>query len=441
MWIGSDRDDPLLVPRYMPINRPLQVHSFGSSAGAILSPLPQPRIMVVVGTRPEAIKLCPVILALRKLGLRTAVCASGQHREMVKEVFEIFGVDPDFELDVLEPNQTLSALTSRLVGHLGSLVEQAKPSMLVVQGDTSTALCAALVAFYHRISVAHVEAGLRTFDRDAPFPEEMNRRLITQITNLHFAPTDWAAENLKNEGIPATSILVSGNPGTDAVLMIREALKTGRMTRDLPRLSATKKVVLVTAHRRESFGHSLQQICIAVSEIAERPDVEVVWPVHPNPNVRQTVRCILASGTENLHLIEPLNYLSFVDLMMRSYILLTDSGGIQEEGSALGRPVLVMRSKTDRPEALLAGTSRIVDTHSRTITESVGRLLDNASEYQLMAKACRLYGDGRASVRIAKRIASDLGCEIFKSEDEHAARSPSLGGAAGVNAESRAPRG
>jgi UDP-N-acetylglucosamine 2-epimerase len=251
----------------------------------------------------------------------------------------------------------------------------------------------------------------------------MNRKLISQIATLHCAATDWSASNLKNEGTPANSILVSGNPGIDALQMVAEALNTGRRPRNPSRFDQTKKLILVTAHRRENFGRPLARICKAVKQIAARPDVEVVWPLHPNPNVRRTVRNTLAGGTENLHLIEPLDYLSFVDLMMQSYILLTDSGGIQEEGCCLGRPVLVLRSKTERPEALLAGTNMLVSTDVRAIVGAVARLLDDATHYGLMAKVCSIYGDGQASARIAQRIVSEFGLKTFESERAVAAAS------------------
>lgn len=362
-------------------------------------------VLVVIGTRPEAIKLCPVVLALRDLGISTSICATGQHREMVSEVFAGFDLHADFCLKVMKRGQSLSALTARLISALGKLMEEIHPSMLIVQGDTTTTLCGAMAAFYARVPVAHVEAGLRSFDLTAPFPEEMNRVLTTRIAAIHFAPTEWAASNLKDEGIPPESIVVTGNTGIDALMKIAAALENGKaLTKPFP-LTRGKKLVLVTAHRRESFGPCFEQICSAVKQMGQRSDVEVVWPVHPNPHVRKAAHRIL-SHAEGVHLIAPLGYLAFVDLMRRAYLLLTDSGGIQEEGSSLGKPVLVLRNKTERMEAVMAGTSKLVGTDSTVIVEEVGRLLDDSSLHKRMAMNHSLYGDGRASARVADHIAA-----------------------------------
>jgi UDP-N-acetylglucosamine 2-epimerase (non-hydrolysing) len=281
--------------------------------------------------------------------------------------------------------------------------------MMIVQGDTTTTLCGSIVAFYSRVSLAHVEAGLRSFDRDAPFPEEMNRVLTTRIAELHFAPTESAASNLRNEGIGPESIVVTGNTGIDAVMMIAAAIRNGKVTAERFPVSPGKKLVLVTAHRRESLGPCFEQICRAVRQLGQRPDVEVVWPVHPNPSVRRTAQCLLSNAT-GVHLIDPLDYFSFVSLMQQSHLLLTDSGGIQEEGSALGRPVLVLRNRTERLEGVTAGTSKLVGTDASTIVNEVSRLLDEPSAYAHMATGGSLYGDGGASARIARHVASSLRC-------------------------------
>ena len=375
-------------------------------------------VLVVLGTRPEAIKLCPVVLALRDARVWTTICATGQHREMVDEVLQGFDLRPDFCLHAMKPGQTLSALTAKLVSALGKLVEQIRPSMLIVQGDTTTTLCGAMAAFYAQVPVAHVEAGLRSFDKTAPFPEEMNRVLTTRLAALHFAPTEWAANNLRDEGIPPESIIVTGNTGIDAVMMIAIALENGKAKADPFPLDHQKKLVLVTAHRRESFGQCFEQICRAVQEIAKRPDVEVVWPVHPNPNVRETAHRMLAQAG-GVRLVAPLDYFSFVNLMRRSYLLLTDSGGVQEEASSLGKPVLVLRNKTERLEGVMAGTSRLVGTNPSVILEEICRLLDDPSLYGRMAAKRSLYGDGRASARIAHRIAT-----VISSRD--AAQNPEV---------------
>jgi UDP-N-acetylglucosamine 2-epimerase (non-hydrolysing) len=376
----------------------LDIHDKRASASS------QPPTLVVIGTRPEAIKLCPVVLALRDLGISTTICATGQHREMVREVFAGFDLQADYCLSVLKHGQSLSALTARLISALGKLMEEIHPSMLIVQGDTTTTLCGAMAAFYARVPVAHVEAGLRSFDVAAPFPEEMNRVLTTRIAAFHFAPTEWAASNLKDEGIPPESIVVTGNTGIDAVLRTIAALENGKALAEPFPLTRGKKLVLVTAHRRESFGPCFEQICSAVKQIGQRSDVEVVWPVHPNPHVRRTAHRIL-SHAEGVRLIAPLGYLAFVDLMRRAHLLLTDSGGIQEEGSSLGKPVLVLRNNTERMEGVMAGTSKLVGTDASVIAEEVGRLLDDRSLYKRMAMNHSLYGDGRASARVAHHIA------------------------------------
>jgi UDP-N-acetylglucosamine 2-epimerase (non-hydrolysing) len=371
------------------------------------------RILVVFGTRPEAIKLCPLVSTLRSepfsSHLETIVCVTAQHRQMLDQVLGAFDIKPDYDLDLMRPGQTLTALTSRLLAGLETVFTDLKPALALVQGDTTTTLAGALAAFYARVPVAHVEAGLRTFDLDSPFPEEMNRLITGRLAALHFAATDWAAENLAREGVPADSILVTGNTGIDAVLTIRDALEAGRLTgfSALPR-DRTRKLIVVTAHRRESFGDGFLRICEAIGELASRPDVQIVWPVHPNPNVQRAVDATLR-GKTNVMLIEPLDYVPFVDLMLRAHLLITDSGGVQEEGPSLGKPILVLREKTERPEAVDAGTVKLVGTAREAIVLEAVRLLEDREEYDRMARLHNPYGDGQACGRIAARISRYLG--------------------------------
>jgi len=367
-------------------------------------------ILLVFGTRPEAIKLCPVIRALREhpAGFDVKVCVTAQHREMLDQVLEAFAIQPDYDLDLMLPGQTLFASTTRILSGLEPVLQTERPALVVVQGDTTTTLCGALAAFYLRIPVGHVEAGLRTGDLRQPFPEEMNRVLTSRLTDLHFAATEKAAENLRNEGVRPESIGVTGNSGIDAVLYVRDALEKGQLRgREWPELDPAKKLIVVTAHRRESFGDGFERICRALALVANRDDVQVIYPVHPNPNVQHPVNRLLA-GHRNIRLIEPLSYVSFVDLMRRAYLLITDSGGIQEEGPSLGKPILVMREKTERPEAVTAGTVKLVGTDERRILEEATKLLENRALYESMARIHNPYGDGNASARIAESIHSFL---------------------------------
>ncbi len=381
-----------------------------SSGLSRASALPK-RVLVVFGTRPEAIKLCPLISALRRSpyssAVETAVCVTAQHRGMLDQVLKTFEIEPDYDLNLMQPGQTLTALTARLVEGLEPVFNELKPALTVVQGDTTSTFCGALTAFYHRVPIAHVEAGLRTFDLKAPFPEEMNRVVTGRLADLHFAATDWAASNLLREGVPAERIQVTGNTGIDAVLSIRDALERGTVSPAPLPIDNSKKLIAVTAHRRESFGAPFLEICQAVAELAERDDVQIIWPVHPNPNVQQAVDATVR-GKANVLLLEPLDYLPFVDLMRQAYLLITDSGGVQEEGPSLGKPILVLREQTERPEAVEAGTVKLVGTARKTIVREATRLLDDAEEYGRMSRLHNPYGDGKASVRIAERIASFL---------------------------------
>lgn len=363
------------------------------------------RVLLVFGTRPEAIKLCPVLRRLRDCpDFETKVCVTAQHRDMLDQVLETFQVKPDRDLNLMQPGQTLSQSTSRILAALEEVIASVQPDMVLVQGDTTTTMAGALAAFYRNVPVGHVEAGLRTHDMRQPFPEEMNRVLTGRLAALHFAPTESAARNLLAEGVAADTIHVTGNTGIDAVLHVAEGLACGRLRAPVcPPLDGSRKLVVVTAHRRESFGAGFERICSAIARIAGRPDVQLVYPVHRNPNVADPVTKRLGD-LPNVLLLEPLDYVSFVDLMRRAYLLLTDSGGIQEEGPSLGKPIIVLREKTERPEAVEAGTMKLVGTSEDRIVAEVHRLLDDAGEYERMRRIHNPYGDGRASERIAEAV-------------------------------------
>ena len=365
------------------------------------------RVLFLFGTRPEAIKLCPVVLHLRSQpeSFDVRVCVTAQHRAMLDQVLGAFGVKPDYDLNLMQPGQTLFQSTSRMMAALEPVfvgMDGWKPEVAMVQGDTTTTLCGALAAFYARILVGHIEAGLRTGDLAQPFPEELNRVLTGRMATLHFAATAWAAENLRKEGVPDERIWVTGNTGIDAVLHVKAGLEEGRLQSgmDWSHLDPAKKLILVTAHRRESFGAGFERICQALSELAERPDVEIVYPVHPNPNVVETVNRTLA-GRANVHLIAPLDYVPFIDLMRRAYLLITDSGGVQEEGPSLGKPILVLREKTERPEAVAAGTVKLVGTDREKIVTEANLVLNSPKMRESMAVVHNPYGDGHASERIS----------------------------------------
>jgi UDP-N-acetylglucosamine 2-epimerase (non-hydrolysing) len=360
------------------------------------------RVQFILGTRPEAIKLCPLVraLAAHPNEFEVHVCVTAQHREMLDQVLEVFEVVPDADLDLMQPGQSLAQSASRILAALEQVLDSVRPDLVLVQGDTTTTLAGALAAFYARVPAAHVEAGLRTWDLAQPFPEEMNRLVAGRLCSLHFAATPWAASNLLNEGAPASSVHVTGNTGIDAVLQVSEWLASGRIRPPAPvAVNPARKLILVTAHRRESFGGGFQRICAALRELARREDVEIVYPVHPNPNVREPVERIL-NGHSNIRLIDPLDYVSFVDLMRRAFFLLTDSGGVQEEGPSLGKPILVMREKTERPEAVQAGTVRLVGSDPGRILAESHRLLDDPEEYARRARIHNPYGDGSACANI-----------------------------------------
>lgn len=366
------------------------------------------RVLCVFGTRPEAIKLAPVIKELRKHdthGLQCKVCVTAQHRGLLDEVLRIFDIQPDYDLDIMQKNQHLSYITTVALEGVEEVIQQERPDWVVVQGDTTTTMAAAMAAFYQGVQVAHVEAGLRTYDRRKPFPEEINRRLTSVLAGRHFAPTSWAYENLVQEGVPADAIVVTGNTVIDALLDVasREP-KPGAVP--LPdTLLNGKRVLLVTAHRRESFGPPFEDICLAVRDIAFQyaPHLHVVWPVHPNPHVRAPVHSMLGD-VPHVSLLPPLNYERFVHLMKASYLVLTDSGGIQEEAPSLNKPVLVMRDVTERPEGVSAGVVRVVGTNRQRIVEGVVRLLDDKEVYKRMANGVNPFGDGKASRRIVAAL-------------------------------------
>ena len=364
------------------------------------------RVLSVFGTRPEAIKLAPVVLEVRKRPDRfeNLVCVTAQHRQMLDQVLEWFAIAPQYDLDLMQPNQALAAFAGRALMAVGDMLEKARPDVVLVQGDTSTAMVAALGAFYRRIPVGHIEAGLRTRDRYNPFPEEINRRIVGTLATFHFAPTARAAEALRAEQVPDGTIFVTGNTVIDALLMTVER----PVDLDLGFGLEGRRLVLVTAHRRESFGAPFESLCRALRDIADRNgDVEIVYPVHLNPNVREPVMRILG-GHPRIHLLEPLRYERFAHLMARAHLILTDSGGIQEEAPVLGKPTLVMRETTERPEAIEAGTARLVGTDRERIVSEAQRLLEDEEAYGAMARAGSPFGDGHAAERIADILAEKL---------------------------------
>jgi UDP-N-acetylglucosamine 2-epimerase (non-hydrolysing) len=366
------------------------------------------KILVIFGTRPEAIKLCPVVLAMKgDPAFECKVCVTGQHREMLQQVLDVFGVVPDKDLALMQPNQTLGGLTSRAIAAIDEYLAEEKPDVVMVQGDTTTVLAGALAAFYHHIPVAHVEAGLRTWNLDSPWPEEANRVLTTRLAKWHFCPTENNRINLIKEGVSEKDIYVTGNTVIDALLMAKEMVSKHPPVIDgLPEglMESNERVVLITGHRRENFGEGFEHICTAIRNLAERfTDVHFVYPVHLNPNVREPVGRILKNHCgKNVHLIEPQSYLPFVALMHRSYLILTDSGGVQEEAPSLGKPVLVMRDTTERPEAVTAGTVKIIGTERVAIERETTILLTDDAAYSKMAASVNPYGDGSAVHRICE---------------------------------------
>ncbi len=391
------------------------------------------KILSVFGTRPEAVKMAPIVHLLAQTpGIESRVCVTAQHRQMLDQVLELFQIQPDYDLDLMREGQSLAQLTAGIFLHLDPVLEEVQPDWVLAVGDTTTVVTTCQLAFYRRIKFGHVEAGLRTHNKWHPFPEEINRRLATTMADLHFAPTDWSRRNLLHEGVDEKDIVVTGNPVIDALKYVAEqpaprfvtelleklgiesnSQESNSLESDSPMKLETirpetiklkaKKLILVTAHRRENFGQPIENICHALRQLAERGDVEIVYPVHLNPNVQEPVNRLL-QGVKGITLLPPLDYLPLVHLMKRATLILTDSGGLQEEAPTFGIPVLVLRETTERPEGVAAGTLRLVGTETSRIVQEAARLLDDESEYAKMAKASNPYGDGHAAERIVEAL-------------------------------------
>jgi len=377
------------------------------------------KVLSIFGTRPEAIKMAPVVKELEKHPDRftSVVCVTAQHRQMLDQVLELFEIKPDYDLDIMKPGQDLFDVTCNVLQGLKPVLERERPDIVLVHGDTTTTMAAALAAYYCRIRVGHVEAGLRTGNKYSPFPEEINRRVAGVLTDLHFAPTERAKSNLLAEGVPEVSIFVTGNTVIDALLAVAARVNNDVALRSdfdgqFSFLNPAKRLILVTGHRRENFGQGFEQICTALAEIAAmHPNVEILYPVHLNPNVQEPVRRILGNSPQ-VHLVAPLDYLPFVYLMERCYLIITDSGGVQEEAPSLGKPVLVMRDTTERPEALAAGTVKLVGTdRAKIVTESL-LLLNDSAVYEAMVKAHNPYGDGMAASRIVEVLGGRVPLDV-----------------------------
>ena len=387
------------------------------------------KILIIFGTRPEAIKLAPVIRQLKTYNskIKLTVCVTAQHREMLDQALKIFDIYPDYDLNIMRKDQDLFEITEKTLSGLKGVLRREQPDIVLVQGDTTTAFTAGLAAYYYKIPVGHIEAGLRTYNKYSPFPEEKNRHLLSVLGDFHFAPTEWAKSNLLKEGVPEEKIWVTGNTVIDALLYVSREQKTEKVKGHWEKYFETEwnlslsyetncsKLILVTGHRRENFGDGFRNICVALKEIAEkRRDVRIVYPVHLNPNVQQPVKTIL-NKCRNVSLIEPIEYEPFVFLMNRSYLVLTDSGGIQEEAPSLGKPVLVMRDTTERPEGVEAGTVKLVGTDRDKIINETLMLLDNPSLYEKMSKAVNPYGDGKTAERIVDVLIGNCqeSCPIY----------------------------
>mgnify|MGYP001356321281 FL=1 len=362
-------------------------------------------LLVVFGTRPEAIKLAPLILKLRQQ-FKVKICVTGQHREMLDQVLSVFKINSDFDLNLMKPNQNLTSLTSGVLEGVQGVLEKEHVDWIIVQGDTTTSMAAAIAAFYKKINIAHVEAGLRTSEKFSPFPEEINRQLTSRLADIHFAPTEKNRDSLIQENIPPEKIFVTGNTVIDALQWVLKNIP--EPVWDLPFHPSDKRMILVTGHRRENFGEGFQNICKAIKTLAlKNPNVEFVYPVHLNPNVQKPVTTLLANQG-NIHLIEPLDYQKFVHFMNRSYFILTDSGGVQEEAPSIGKPVLVMRDTTERPEAVEAGTVMLVGTDENDIVKNSQKLIDNNTHYKSMSFSHNPYGDGTASEKITNVFQKSL---------------------------------
>jgi UDP-N-acetylglucosamine 2-epimerase (non-hydrolysing) len=371
------------------------------------------KVLSIFGTRPEAVKMAPVVLELaRTPGIDAKICVTAQHREMLDQVMDLFGLQPDIDLNLMVPNQSLAEITAAIFTGLDPVLAEQQPDWVLVQGDTTTVMATALLAYYHRIKVGHVEAGLRTGDKWQPFPEEINRRIAGVIADLHFAPTEWSRQNLLNEGVPDENICVTGNPVIDALQIVADRPSTLEVLDLFARIGLPEnpgapgpRLLLVTAHRRENFGAPLEAICLALRRLAEiyGDSLQIVYPVHLNPNVQEPVYRNL-DGLSNVTLLPPLDYLPLVHLMKRAALVLTDSGGLQEEAPGLGVPVLVMRAVTERPEGVQAGTVRLVGTNTQRIIAETRHLLDDPAVHAAMARAVNPYGDGRAAQRIVQAL-------------------------------------
>jgi UDP-N-acetylglucosamine 2-epimerase (non-hydrolysing) len=370
------------------------------------------KVLSVFGTRPEAVKMAPIVRQLRETAeIESQVCVTAQHRHILDQVLELFEIRPAYDLDLMRDNQSLAQLSASIFISLDPVLAEFQPDWVLAVGDTTTVVMTSLLAFYRRIKFGHVEAGLRTYNKWHPFPEEINRRLATVVADLHFAPTGWSKQNLIREGVEEKNILVSGNPVIDALRFVAEQQEPAEVTSLLSRLGLVgkekgrKRLILVTAHRRENFGQPLENICLALKEIAKRDrgKTEIVYPVHPNPNIQKPVYRLLGD-VSNITLLPPLGYLPMVHLIKHAFLVLTDSGGIQEEAPALGKPVLVLREVTERPEAVQAGTVRLVGTDSKAIVTEITRLLKSPTEYDCMAQAINPYGDGQAAPRIVRAL-------------------------------------
>lgn len=367
-----------------------------------MSPL---RILSVIGTRPEAIKMAPVIQRLRQIpNVESLVCTTAQHRQMLDQVLTLFDITPDVDLNLMQPDQSLSQITAAIFTHLDPVIKDIQPDWILSQGDTTTVMATSLLAYYNRVKFGHVEAGLRTGDKFQPFPEEVNRMVAGVVADLHFAPTSWSRQNLLRENVPAERIVVTGNPVIDALQQVAKKDIPPEI-KNLLKEAAGRRILLVTAHRRENFGKPLENICEALQTLAEtyQDGIQIVYPVHLNPNVQEVVHQRL-EGISNITLLPPLDYLPMVQMMKHSYLVLTDSGGIQEEAPGFGIPVLVMRAATERPEGVEAGTVKLVGTETQTILSKTFCLLDDAGAYAKMARSANPYGDGMAAQRIANAI-------------------------------------
>jgi UDP-N-acetylglucosamine 2-epimerase (non-hydrolysing) len=365
------------------------------------------KIMLTFGTRPEAIKLCPLVKELKKQDdkFETIVCVTAQHREMLDQVLDVFGVTPDYDLNIMKDNQTLFDITCRCLTELGAVIKKENPDIVLVQGDTTTTFATSLAAYYHKVKIGHVEAGLRTGNKYSPFPEEINRKITSVIADIHFAPTQKSKNNLLSEGVREEDIVITGNTVIDALLWVRRKIQNERKEyKELGTIDFTRKIVLVTGHRRENFGQDLINICEALKKIAAKyEDIEIVYPVHLNPNVSKPVYDLL-SGIDNINLLKPLDYEPFVYLMDKSHLIISDSGGIQEEAPSLGKPVLVTRNTTERPEAVETGAVKLVGTDRNKIIQETEKLLNDIQYYRRMALVQNPYGDGRACERIINSL-------------------------------------